>query len=99
MVSTNLIHPKVGQLEYLMFHTSHMYTQFTSCRITCIVAESCHEEHGLRKDDTQSKSGPFMFKKRDAAGTGSTLFFSCVNYKKEKNLYKSLNSSKPRRPS
>ena len=66
MVSTNLIHPKVGQLEYLMFHTSHMYTQFTSCRITCIVAESCHEEHGQRKDDTQSKSGPFMFKKRDA---------------------------------
>ena len=65
MVSTNLIHPKVGQLEYLMFHTSHMYTQFTSCRITCIVAESCHEEHGQRKDDTQSKSGPFMFKKRD----------------------------------
>ena len=48
-----------------MFHTSHMYTQFTSCRITCIVAESCHEEHGQRKDDTQSKSGPFMFKKRD----------------------------------
>ena len=55
MVSTNLIHPKVGQLEYLMFHTSHMYTQFTSCSITCIVAESCHEEHGQRKDDTQSK--------------------------------------------
>ena len=38
-----------------MFHTSHMYTQFTSCSITCIVAESCHEEHGQRKDDTQSK--------------------------------------------
>ena len=54
MVSTNLIHPKVGQLEYLMFHTSHMYIQFTSCSITCIVAESCHEEHGQRKDDTQS---------------------------------------------
>ena len=55
MVSTNLNHPKVGQLEYLMFHTSHIYTQYTSCSITCIVAESCHEEHGQRKDDTQSK--------------------------------------------
>ena len=45
------------QLEYLMFHTSHIYiyTQCTSCSITCIVAESCHEEHGQRKDDTQSK--------------------------------------------
>ena len=55
MVSTNLNHPKVGQLEYLMFHTSHIYTQCTSCSITCLVAESCHEEHGQRKDDTQSK--------------------------------------------
>ena len=28
MVSTNLNHPKVGQLEEYLFHTSHMCTQF-----------------------------------------------------------------------
>ena len=51
-----------------MFHTSHMYTQFTSCSITCIVAESCHEEHGQRKDDTQSKQAFHVQKARCGSG-------------------------------